>query len=45
MRPEVGKLCYSSENLHGNQVLISGLGNIQFSYVPLPRLAVDMEGG
>ena len=43
MRPEVGQLRCSSENLHGNLELIWGPGNIQFLYVPMPRSAV--EGG
>ena len=43
IRPEVGKLRYSSENLHGNLELISDLGNIQFSYVPLSRSAVEAK--
>ena len=44
MRPEVGQLRYSSENLHGNLELIYGYGNIQFSYVPIPRSAVERGG-
>ena len=41
MIPEVGQLRYSSENLHGNLELIWGPENIQFSYVPMPRSAVE----